>query len=43
VRLPADRALDRSLLDIRKAAIGFVEQARGRVAARPGVSEAPEN
>lgn len=43
VRLPADRALDRSLVEIRKAVTGFVEQARDRMAARPGLYEAPEN
>jgi cytochrome P450 len=43
VRLPADRALDRSLLEIRKAVIGFVEQARNRMVARPELYEASEN
>jgi cytochrome P450 len=43
VRLPADRALDRSVLEIRKAVIGFIEQARARMIARPELYEAPEN
>lgn len=43
VRLPADRALDRSLVEIRKAVIGFIEQARTRMAARPELHHAPEN
>lgn len=43
VRLPPDRALERSLLEIRKAVIGFVQQARDRMVARPELYEAPEN
>jgi cytochrome P450 len=43
VKLPADRALDRSLAEIRKAVIVFMEEARGRIAARPELREAPEN
>jgi cytochrome P450 len=43
VRLPADRALDRSLAEIQKAVTVFMEEARGRIAARPELREAPEN
>jgi cytochrome P450 len=43
VRLPADRAADRSLEEIRHAVIAFIEQARRRIRARPRLLEAPEN
>ena len=43
VRLPADRAADRSLAEIRRAVQEFIEQARERMAARPELREAPEN
>ena len=43
VRLPADRALDRSLVEIRRALYEFIEQARRRMAERPELREAPEN
>jgi cytochrome P450 len=43
VRLPADRALDRSLALLRIAVSGFVEQARARILARPELRERPEN
>ena len=43
VRLPADRALDRSLAALRPAVQGFLDQARGRVAARPELRDSPEN
>jgi cytochrome P450 len=43
VRLPADRALDRSMLEIRKAVLGFIEQAKARMVARPELYEKPEN
>jgi cytochrome P450 len=43
VRLPADRAADRSLEEIRGAVIAFIEQARERIRARPRLLEAPEN
>ena len=43
VKLPADRALDRSLAEIEKAVTVFMEEARGRIAARPELREAPEN
>ncbi len=43
VRLPADRAFDRSLREIRRAVEGFIAQARERMAARPQLREEPEN
>jgi cytochrome P450 len=43
VRLPADRAADRSLAEIRRAVEEFIEQARVRMAARPELRETPEN
>jgi cytochrome P450 len=43
VRLPADRALDRSLVEIRQAVIACIEQARARMSASPELYEAPEN
>jgi cytochrome P450 len=43
VKLPADRALDRSLEAIFRAVRGFIEQARARMAERPELVEAPEN
>lgn len=43
VRLPADRAFDRSVAAYRHAVQGFIEQARQRMAARPELCEQPEN
>ena len=43
VKLPADRELDRSMAALRPAVSGFIEEARGRIAARPELREAPEN
>jgi cytochrome P450 len=43
VRLPADRALDRSLAELHKAVGEFIAQARERIAARPELRQAPEN
>jgi cytochrome P450 len=43
VRLPADRATDRSLAEIRRAVEQFIEQARMRIAERPQLREEPEN
>ena len=43
IKLPADRALDRSLEELHRAVAGFVEQARARIAERPELREAPEN
>jgi cytochrome P450 len=42
-KLPADRALDRSMEAIEKAVTGFMEETRGRIAARPELREEPEN
>ncbi len=42
-KLPADRALDRSLLQLRRAVEGFIEQARQRMLAEPRLHESPEN
>ena len=43
VKLPADRALDRSLAELRLAAEHFIEQGRARIRARPELREQPEN
>src|SRR5680860_287188 len=43
VRLPADRALDRSVMAVRETVMEFIEQARRRLAARPELRESPEN
>jgi cytochrome P450 len=43
VKLPADRALDRSMAVLRPAVISFIDDARERIAARPELREAPEN
>jgi cytochrome P450 len=43
LKLPADRALDRSLAEIENAVTVFMEEARGRIAARPELRESPEN
>ena len=42
-KLPADRALDRSMEEIEKAVTGFMEETRQRIAARPELREEPEN
>jgi cytochrome P450 len=42
-KLPADRALARSLAELRKAQEEFIAQARARMTARPELYEAPEN
>ncbi len=42
-RLPADRALDRSVAEIYRAVTDFIEQARARIRERPELREAPEN
>jgi cytochrome P450 len=42
-RLPADRALDRSLAELDRSVAGFIEQARARVAESPALLKAPEN
>jgi cytochrome P450 len=43
VRLPADRALDRSNAALDGEVEGFIDQARRRMAARPELYEHPEN
>jgi cytochrome P450 len=43
LKLPADRALDRSVAEIRKAVAGFTAATRKRIAARPELRESPEN
>lgn len=42
-KLPPDRALDRSVAEIRKAVMTFMEETRKRIAARPELRESPEN
>lgn len=42
-KLPADRSLDRSMVEVYRAIEGFIEKARARMAARPELFEAPEN
>jgi cytochrome P450 len=43
VKLPADRALDRSLAALRPAVASFMAETRKRIAARPELREEPEN
>jgi cytochrome P450 len=43
VKLPADRAAERSIAAIHAAVHGFIEQARKRMLERPELREAPEN
>jgi cytochrome P450 len=43
VKLPADRALDRSLVEVHSAVNNFIEQARARMDSRPELWEEPEN
>jgi cytochrome P450 len=43
VRLPSDRAVDRSFAEIRRSVEGFIAEARARMAARPDLRESPEN
>lgn len=43
IKLPADRALDRSNAALDGAVEGFIEQARQRMATRPELFEQPEN
>jgi cytochrome P450 len=43
VKLPADRALDRSMVEVYRAIEGFIGKARARMAARPELFDAPEN
>lgn len=43
VKLPGDRALDRSMVEVYRAIEGFTARARERMAARPELFEEPEN
>jgi cytochrome P450 len=43
VRLPADRALDRSVREVKSAIDGFVAQARARLATDPSLRARPSN
>lgn len=43
VKLPADRALDRSMAELHGAVAGFIAQARERIAKRPELLQEPEN
>ena len=42
-KLPADRVLERDLAAVRKAIDGFIDAARRRMEAEPGLREKPEN
>jgi cytochrome P450 len=42
-KLPADRALDRSMVEVYRATEDFIERARARMAARPKLFDEPEN
>ena len=43
IKLPADRALDKSLLELRTAVNHFIESAREQLAENPALRERPEN
>jgi cytochrome P450 len=43
LKLPADRALERSVTDLKAAVHGFIAQARERMSERPELFEEPEN
>jgi cytochrome P450 len=43
VKLPADRELDRSMAYLRPTVLGFVEEARARIAADPELRDSPRN
>lgn len=43
IKLPADRALDRSLAAIQRSIQGFIEGTRGQMTERPELFDAPEN
>jgi cytochrome P450 len=43
LKLPADRALDRSMVEVYRAIEGFIERARVRMAERPELFDEPEN
>jgi cytochrome P450 len=42
-KLPADRALDRSMVAVYRAIEGFIERAQARMAGRPELFDQPEN
>ncbi len=42
-KLPADRDLDRSVEEIKKAILSFMDETRSRIAANPALRESPEN
>jgi len=42
-KLPADRALDRSVAEIHKAVMTFMSETRKRIAANPELRESPQN
>ena len=43
VRLPADRRLERSIVEVKAAVAGFITEARARLAADPALREHPGN
>jgi len=43
LRLPFDRAWERSLAELHRAVAGFIEDARGQLRANPSLREEPEN
>ncbi len=43
LRLPVDRAWERSLAELHRAVAGFIEDARGQLRANPRLREEPEN
>jgi cytochrome P450 len=43
VKLPADRELDRSIAALRPQLVGFIDETRARIIARPELRDAPEN
>ncbi len=42
-KLPADRALERSVEEIKRSVMTFIDEARQRIAERPELRESPEN
>lgn len=43
VRMPADRRLERGVVEVKAAVAGFIEQARARLQANPALREHPRN
>lgn len=43
IRLPADRALEKALIEIRKAIAGFLEFSRARIGENPDLEDQPSN